>query len=225
MKHHREKKMPPLSPGQFYILTALAGKEQNKAEIRRRAVENSHGEYGTFRNLASNLPRLVRKGWIEVDTFQRRPEDLPGKTFYYHLLPAGRTALAEEVKRLETAVEKANQKLSLAKQQLSLPVPPPFEPPILKVQSTLPLGRATKDGPRLSALRNSRKRKVVEALRQKHTISVQELAPCLGVSRGAIYWWCRQGILESTRVEGKYGLKTHIMTASVLRVIEGEGNE
>jgi excisionase family DNA binding protein len=226
MKDRKPKKMRPLTPTQFYILTALDGKHQKRAEIRRRAVEKSRGECGSFTNLATNLSTLTRKGWIEFDTFQRRPEDRPG-LFYYHLLPAGRAALAEEVRRLELLIEKANQKLSLAKEQLSLPIPPPFEPTVLKIQSTLPSRRAIKNRVPVSVIKDSRKRKAVAALRQKSTMSVQELALCLGISRGAIYRWCQKGILEIIRPPGEHGEAgaQQVTTASVLRAIEAEEHD
>lgn len=225
-KHHDRKKVRSLSLSQFYILTALDGKHLNRAEIRRRAVENSHGECGSLANLASILSSLTRKHWIEADSFQRRPEDRPG-LFYYHLLPAGRAALAGEVRRLEAAIEKLDQKLGLARQQLSLPIPRPFEPTVLKVESTLPSGRGAKNRVPVSVIRALRKRKAVESLRQKPTMSVQEVALCLGISRETIYRWLNNGILEGSKLQGEPGTlgAQQIMTASVLRAIEAEGNE
>lgn len=225
-KHPAQKKVRPLTSSHFYILAALAGKDQNRAEIRRRAVESSHGECGSFTNLASILSSLMRKRWIEVDTFQRRPEDRPG-LFYYHLLPPGRAALAEEVRRLELAVEKLDQKLSFARQQLSLPIPPPFEPTILKIQSTLPSRRAVKNRVPVSVIRDLRKRKVVEVLRQKSTMSVPELALCLGITQSTIYRWLQSGVLEASNLQGEPGRlgAQRITTTSVLRAIEAEEND
>lgn len=115
---------------------------------------------------------------------------------------------------MEMAVEKVNQKLSLAKRQLSLPIPPPFEPAVPTVQSTSPPDRAAKKSVHLSALRKLEKRKAVESLRQKATMSVQEVALCLGVTRNTVYWWCERGIVECTRREGERGKgRMQIITA------------
>ena len=225
MKDHRAKTMRPLSLVHFYILTALAGEDQNRAEIRRRAIEDSHGECGSIKNFASILAGLVKRGWIGVDSFQRRTENRPG-AFYYHLLPAGRAALVAEVKRLGAVVEKVSQKLRLAKQQLSLPAPPPFKPRVPEIRFTLPPDRATKKIVHLSALRDLRKRKMFEALRQKPNMSVQEAAECLGVNRDTICRWCRKGILERTNVDGEQqGRAWQVTTASLLRVVESQRNE
>ena len=97
----------------FYILLSLALRERHGLDIMRDVLELTGGELKLWpATLYGSLDELVAETWIET------LEDMPGESErkrFYRVTPAGRRALLQETRRIESLVETARLRLREAR--------------------------------------------------------------------------------------------------------------
>jgi DNA-binding PadR family transcriptional regulator len=100
--------IPPLAPAAIHILLAIGPGERHGYAIMREVETLTDGRTrlapGT---LYTNIKRLLAAGLIEESTERPDPELDDERRRYYRLSAIGRTAVASEVRRLESLVTKA----------------------------------------------------------------------------------------------------------------------
>jgi DNA-binding PadR family transcriptional regulator len=98
----------------FHILLALAKGATHGAEIRRRVREHTGDDLKLYpAMLYGSLEDLQESGLIiEINERSGRPSNENERYRYYRLTPKGRTALAQETRRLETVARIAREALA-----------------------------------------------------------------------------------------------------------------
>jgi DNA-binding PadR family transcriptional regulator len=96
---------PPLPPAAFYILFALATGEKHGYAIMQEARKLSdHRLQIGPATLYTTIQRLVESGWIDESP---GPKDSDPRRRYYRLTKPGRTALHQDMDRMESIVRKS----------------------------------------------------------------------------------------------------------------------
>jgi DNA-binding PadR family transcriptional regulator len=99
----------PLSPTQFYILLALAGRARHGYGIMQLVKERTEGTVtigpGT---LYSAIDRMIERGWIE-ETAPTRGPDVDERRRYYCLTDFGARVAQAEAQRLAATVRDARE--------------------------------------------------------------------------------------------------------------------
>jgi DNA-binding PadR family transcriptional regulator len=95
----------PLPPATFWILFALATGDKHGYAIMRetRKLSDNQFEMGPA-TLYTTIQRLLDSAWIEE---VRSPEDADPRRRYYRLAKPGKSALHNEMKRMDTLVRKS----------------------------------------------------------------------------------------------------------------------
>jgi DNA-binding PadR family transcriptional regulator len=95
----------PLQPATFWILFALATGDKHGYAIMRetRHLSDDHFEMGPA-TLYTTIQRLLDSAWIEE---VHGPHDGDPRRRYYRLAKSGKSALHNEMKRMETLVRKS----------------------------------------------------------------------------------------------------------------------
>src|SRR5689334_5998721 len=96
---------PPLPPAAFYILFALAAGEKHGYAIMQEARELSDNRLliGPA-TLYTTIQRLADCGWIDEAP---GPKDSDPRRRYYRLTKTGKTALQQDMERMESIVRKS----------------------------------------------------------------------------------------------------------------------
>jgi len=99
----------PVSPASLHILLALAGEDRHGYGIMQEVARQNDGRYkigpGT---LYDNLKKMMNQGLVEEAASPARSDP---RRKYYRLKALGRSALADEVKRLEGVLRQARANL------------------------------------------------------------------------------------------------------------------
>jgi DNA-binding PadR family transcriptional regulator len=95
----------PLPPAAFHILFALATGDKHGYGIMRetRKLSDNRFQMGPA-TLYTTIQRLLDSGWIEE---AHGPVDGDPRRRYYHLAKPGKTALHQEMERMEALVRKS----------------------------------------------------------------------------------------------------------------------
>lgn len=103
----------PIKPVELLILTALASGDRHGYGLRQDILEQSQGQIEIEAgNLYRHLRGLESEGLITEGATPRGETD--ARRIYYRLTPAGRRALASELRRLRDLVRYAEQQGILA---------------------------------------------------------------------------------------------------------------
>ena len=95
----------PLQPATFYILFALATGEKHGYAIMQEARKLSDNRFQIGpATLYTSVQRLLESRWIEEVA---GPQDGDPRRRYYRLTRHGRSALSQEMERMEALVRKA----------------------------------------------------------------------------------------------------------------------
>ena len=95
----------PLQPAAFYILFALATGEKHGYAIMQEARKLSDNRFQIGpATLYTTVQRLLDSGWIEEVP---GPEDGDPRRRYYRLSKPGKSALSQEMDRMEALVRKS----------------------------------------------------------------------------------------------------------------------
>ena len=94
----------PLPPATLWILLALATGDKHGYAIMRATRELSDGEFEMGpATLYTTIQRLTQSGWIEEVP---GPQDSDPRRRYYRIAKPGKSALHQEIGRMETLVRK-----------------------------------------------------------------------------------------------------------------------
>ena len=95
----------PLKPHWFYILLALAGREQHGYGIMQEVLGRTGGKVRLWpATLYTTLKRLIEAGLIEESDERPAPEFDDERRRYYRITRLGRRVLSAESHRLEELV-------------------------------------------------------------------------------------------------------------------------
>ena len=96
---------PPLPPATFYILFALANGEKHGYAILKEARDLSDDRFQIGpATLYTTIQRLVDNGWITPVTHTQNDDP---RRRYYRLTSSGRSAVENELTRMESLVRKS----------------------------------------------------------------------------------------------------------------------
>ena len=99
------EKFLPLKPHWFYVLLALAGREQHGYGIMLDVLERTGGKVRLWpATLYGSIKRLIECELIEESDQRPAPERDDERRRYYRLTRLGRRVLAAESERLEELV-------------------------------------------------------------------------------------------------------------------------
>ena len=94
--------MTPLTPAVFHVLLALVGGDRHGYGIMQDIAEHTDGALhmgaGT---LYGTIQRLIDSGWVREVESPRPQTARDERRRHYRLTPAGKSALDEEIQRLE----------------------------------------------------------------------------------------------------------------------------
>jgi DNA-binding PadR family transcriptional regulator len=100
--------MSSLSPSAFYTLLALSEEEQHGYAIMQAAKSLSDGSFSMGpATLYTTIGKLLKEGLIEETTSRKKPEQLERGRRYYRLSGLGRSAVEEELRRMEGILKRA----------------------------------------------------------------------------------------------------------------------
>jgi DNA-binding PadR family transcriptional regulator len=103
-----------MKPNWFFILLSLSSSPRYGTAIQDDVRALSEGAVRLWpATLYGSLEELVRRQWLEEVEGDERPEAIAGRERYYRITRSGRTALQEEVRRLEALARVARSRLSL----------------------------------------------------------------------------------------------------------------
>lgn len=96
----------------FYILLSLAERDRHGSGIMRDVLELTEQGLKLWpATLYGSLEELRERGWIEEVPEAERPADASDRKRIYRITGAGRVAVAEETRRLESVVMVARSRL------------------------------------------------------------------------------------------------------------------
>jgi DNA-binding PadR family transcriptional regulator len=96
----------------FYILLSLAASDRYGSQVQEDVLSTSEGRVRLWpATLYGSLEELLARGWIRELAADEQPAEGRGRERFYRLRPEGRTALREEVERLEGTVRMAKSRL------------------------------------------------------------------------------------------------------------------
>lgn len=97
----------------FFILTSLAASDRYGSAIQEDVRQLSGGEVRLWPvTLYGSLEALAERGWIRELAPDEQPETGHGRERFYRISSEGRSALAEEVARMEETARAARQRLA-----------------------------------------------------------------------------------------------------------------
>jgi DNA-binding PadR family transcriptional regulator len=97
----------------FHILLSLAGEPRYGSAIRDDVQRISDGGVRLWpATLYGSLEELLERGWIDELPEADQPDERQGRERFYRLTRAGRTALEDELGRLEELAGLARSRLS-----------------------------------------------------------------------------------------------------------------
>lgn len=101
-----------MRPNWLHILVALAESDLHGTAIAEDVLERTDGGLRLWpATLYRALDELVAEGYAEELTGDRHPEGESRRKRFYHITSKGRSALAEEVGRLESIANVARARL------------------------------------------------------------------------------------------------------------------
>jgi DNA-binding PadR family transcriptional regulator len=103
-----------MKPNWFYILLSLASSPRYGTAIQDDVRALSDGAVRLWpATLYGSLEELVNKRWLDELDEDDRPADISGRERYYRITRAGKTALEQEIARLEGLTRVARSRLAL----------------------------------------------------------------------------------------------------------------
>ncbi|MBL0939269.1 MAG: helix-turn-helix transcriptional regulator [Gemmatimonadaceae bacterium] len=98
----------------FYILLSVSAAPRYGTAIQDDVRELSDGKVRLWpATLYGSLEELVRQGWLEEMSEDDRPDVISGRERFYRISRAGKTALRQEVERMESLAHVARARLAL----------------------------------------------------------------------------------------------------------------
>ncbi len=105
----------PLKPRCFQILLALADRDLHGLEIMKEVLERTGGTMHLWPGmLYGSLKAMVADGLVAETEAPPEAEPGGGRPRYYAITAAGRSALADEARRMESYVRVARKKNALS---------------------------------------------------------------------------------------------------------------